>query len=170
MAKPTSSGVMTPLLKIVEADPQGADALALLREAAIEARALYPELFAPDAPWPGNPPTADRGVYLLAYLDGKPVACGALRPIDQATVEIRRMFVTAGARRMGLARAMLGELECCAAGFAYCSMRLETGNRQLSAMALYENLGYKRIASFGQYANDPLSACFEKTVKPVKDK
>ena len=149
MAQPTSSGVTVPLLKIVEADPRGADALALLREAAIEARELYPELFAADTPWPGNPPTPDRGVYLLAYLDGKPVASGALRPIDQATVEIRRMFVTENARRKGLARAMLGELEARAAGFGYSSMRLETGNRQLSAMALYETLGLRRIAAFG---------------------
>lgn len=163
MAKPTSSNVTIPLIKIVEVDPQCADALALLREAAIEARELYPELFAADAPWPGNPPTPDRGVYLLAYLDGRPVACGALRPIDQATVEIRRMFVTADARRKGLARAMLLELECRAAGFAYSSMRLETGNRQLSAMALYETLGFWRIARFGEYANDPLSVCFEKS-------
>jgi hypothetical protein len=43
--------------KIVSADPQGADALLLLGEAAIEARALYPEHFTPKTPWPGKPPT-----------------------------------------------------------------------------------------------------------------
>ena len=164
MAKPTSSKETIPLLKIVEVDPQGADALKLLQEAAIEARQLYLEEFAPDAPWPVNGPTPDRGVYLLAYLEGKPLACGALRPIDQATVEVRRMFVTKKARRNGLARAMLGELEIRAAGFGYSSIRLETGNRQLSAMALYETLGFRRIAAFGEYANDRLSVCFEKTV------
>jgi len=156
---------MIPLLNIIEVDPQGADAMKLLHEAAIEARQLYPEEFAPDVPWPGNPPSPDRGVYLLAYLEGKPVACGALRPIDEATVEVRRMFVTAHARRKGLARAMLAELEIRAADFGYSSMRLETGNRQLSAMALYEALGFRRIAAFGDYVNDPLSVCFEQTIR-----
>ncbi len=167
MAEPTSSSETAFPINIVEADPQGADALALLREAAIEARSLYPELFGPDAPWPGNPPTPDRGLYLVAYSDGSPVACGALRPIDQATAEVRRMFVTSTARRQGLARAMLRELERYAAGFGYRNIRLETGNRQLPAIALYEKLGFKRIPSFGQYANDPLSVCFEKTVSPA---
>ena len=166
MAEPTSSPIETPPFRIIEVDPRGADALALLREAAGEARKLYPEHFAVDAPWPVNPPTPERGVYLLGYQDGNPVACGALRPIDGACVEVRRMFVTAAARRKGLARVILRELEVRAVGFDYTVMRLETGNRQLSAMALYETLGFKRIAPFGAYVNDPLSICFEKTVQP----
>jgi hypothetical protein len=56
-------------LAVVEADPQGADALWLLREAAIEARGLYPELHAPGDPWPTNAPAGPRGVYLLGYVD-----------------------------------------------------------------------------------------------------
>ena len=75
------------------ADPQGADALALLRQAAIEARALYPELHRPDAPWPANPPTPVGGVYLVGSIGGQACVCGALRPMDAQTVEIRRMFV-----------------------------------------------------------------------------
>lgn len=86
----------------VSSDPQGSDALLLLREAAIEARALYPEYFTAETPWPDNPPTPPGGVYLLAYSDGKPVGCGALRPIDGDCVEVRRMFVTAASRRRGL--------------------------------------------------------------------
>ena len=167
MAELTSSSVTILPIKIVKVDPQGTDAMALLREAAMESRSLYPELFAPDTPWPDNSPTPDRGVYLVAYSNGQPLACGALRPIDQTTVEIRRMFVTAIARRKGLARAILRELERYAAGFGYSRMRLETGNRQLSAIALYEKLGFKRIPSFGQYANDPVSVCFEKMIRPA---
>jgi len=162
VAELINSNVKTPPFQITEVDPRGGDALALLREAAIEARELYPEQFAVDAPWPVNTPTPERGVYLVAYQEERPVACGALRPIDEATVEVRRMFVTATARRKGLALTILRELETRAAGFGFTIMRLETGNRQLSAMALYETLGFTRIAPFGQYANDPLSVCFEK--------
>lgn len=153
-------------LTIVEVDPTGDAALALLREAAIEARELYPELFTVDMPWPENQPTPKHGVYLVAYMDGLPVACGALRPIDGNSVEVRRMFVTSTARRKGLARAILQELEIRAAAFGYATMRLETGNRQLSAMALYETLGFRRIEPFGEYVNDSLSVCFEKMVRP----
>ena len=145
-----------------EADPQGADAMGLLREAAIEARQLYPELFAPGAPWPDNPPTPERGIYLVAYAGGKPVACGALRPLDADTAELRRMFVTASSRRQGIAKAMLAELEKQAARLGFRRMRLETGNRQASAMALYEQQGFRLIPPFGEYVGDPVSVCFEK--------
>ena len=148
--------------KFISADPQGSDALLLLREAAIEARALYPEHFTAQTPWPDNPPTPPGGVYLLAYSDSKPVGCGALRPIGGDCVEVRRMFVTAASRRKGLARAMLLELEKSAKGLGYSVMRLETGNRQTSATALYESVGFRPIAPFGAYINDPLSLCFEK--------
>ena len=39
-------------LQIPIVDPQGVDALALLRGAAMEARALYPDLHDPNAPCP----------------------------------------------------------------------------------------------------------------------
>ncbi len=76
------------------------------------------------------------------------------------------MFVSNTSRRKGLAKAVLQELEARAAAFAYKTMRLETGNRQLSAMALYEAYGFRRIAAFGDYVGDPTSVCFEKTVQP----
>jgi GNAT superfamily N-acetyltransferase len=117
VAKSISSSKKHHAINIVEVDPTGDAALALLREAAIEARALYPEHFAANTAWPQNEPTPERGVYLVAYLDGMPVACGALRPIDENSVEIRRMFVTHAARRKGLARAILIELEARAAAF-----------------------------------------------------
>ncbi|MGA9575067.1 MAG: GNAT family N-acetyltransferase [Lysobacterales bacterium] len=155
-------------LRIIAVDPQGADALSLLREAAVEARALYPGLFAADAPWPDNLPIPDRGVYLVAYLDELPVACGALRPLDGVIVEVRRMFVTAAARRMGIAQAILRELERRADTLGFTLMRLETGRRQVPAAALYERFGFRRIPAFGEYRDDPVSVCFEKAVQPGK--
>ncbi len=43
-------------------------------------------------------------------------------------------------------------------------MRLETGNRQLPAMALYESYGFVRIPPFSDYVNDPTSVCYEKPI------
>lgn len=153
------------VLRIETVDPQGPDAMALLDQAAIEARELYPDLHLPGAPAPTNPPTPTGGCYLLAYLDGVPVACGALRPIDQEIVEVRRMFVLRAARRQGLASKMLGALEQQAQAFGYQVMRLETGNRQQAAMALYTAYGFKRIAPFADYVEDPVSVCYEKRIE-----
>jgi len=134
----------------------------LLREAAIEARALYPELHSEGAPWPGNSPTPAGGTYVIAYEVEKPVGCGALRQIDSAMVEVRRMYVLKSARRAGVARKILVALEASASRLGYKVMRLETGNRQQPAMALYETFGFERIAPFGEYANNPTSICYEK--------
>ena len=150
-------------------NPQGEDALTLLREAAIEARALYPELHTEGAPWPGNPATPPSGTYVMAYEMDVPVACGALRPIDADGVEVRRMYVLKSARRSGVARKILAALEVSAARMGYKVMRLETGNHQHPAMALYESFGFKRIAPFGEYMNDSTSVCYEKHVAQQAD-
>jgi putative acetyltransferase len=152
---------------IETADPQGTEAMSLLREAAFEARALYPELIAPNAPLPANPPLQERAAYFVAFLAGIPIGCGALRPLDEATAEVRRMYVLPSHRRAGIARALLAHLERTAAALHYTLIRLETGNRQLPAMALYESFGFRRIAPFGEYANDPTSVCYEKRVAPI---
>lgn len=151
-------------LRVEKADPQGVDALALLREAAIEARALYPELTDPAAPWPTNAPTPAGGVYLVAYTERDAVACGAMAPLESfpRTAEVRRMFVTRAARRQGVASAVLRALESHALQFGYRRLLLETGFKQQPAIALYESHGYVRIEPFGKYVGDPTSVCFEK--------
>lgn len=151
-------------LTVVEVDPQGADALSLLREAAGEVRTLYPELFEQDAPWPTNGPNPIGGVYLVAYRGTSPVGCGAFRPIERGVAEIRRMFVTRAARRTGVARRVLGELEARALERGYTTLRLETGYKQIPAIKLYEAAGFGRIAAFGPYAGDPTSVCFQKVI------
>ena len=90
---------METVVRIEPVDPEGSAALALLAEAAIEARAIYPESFPLGGAEPTNGPTPSGAVYLLAWQGGRPVASGALRPIDSRTAEIRRMFVTASRRR-----------------------------------------------------------------------
>lgn len=151
-------------LKIVEVDPQGEGALSLLREAAFEARALYPELFDSNATWPTNGPTPAGGFYLVGYLEHKPVASGAVRPLQGNVAEVRRMFVTRSARKQGIARKILNELESRAQRSGYDTLRIETGYKQEPAIRLYESHGYLRIRPFGEYSDDPTSVCFEKTL------
>jgi GNAT superfamily N-acetyltransferase len=109
-----------------------------------------------------------RGVFLVAYLDGRPVGCGALRPLAAAGAhvgEIKRMYTSPSARRRGVSRAVLARLESEAVGLGYRRLHLETGLRQPEAIALYETNGYHRIPNYGMYAASELSACFAKDVK-----
>jgi len=149
-------------LDIQEADPLGADALLLLHEAAIEARHLYPEFHRPGDPWPTNRPTPQRGAYFIAYAQGIPVAMGAHHPMDGRCSEVRRMFTSLSARRQGAGRAILAAVEQHAAGQGFSELRLETGNRQGAAIALYEAAGFRRIEPYGVYRDDPTSVCFAK--------
>jgi len=151
-------------LEIVEADPRGDDALALLEEAAREVRALYDEIPAHPALRPTNASTPPGGIYLLGYEDGRAVASGALRPLEAGVAEVRRIFVTRAARRRGIALGMLRALEQAAHRLGYATLRLETGWLQVAAIGLYARCGYVRIAPFGPYADDPTSVCFEKPV------
>jgi len=123
-------------IRIATADPQGSPALDLLRTAALEARALYPELQEPNAPWPTNPPTPARGTYVIAYDALLAVGMGALRSLDDRAAEVRRMYVLPSHRRHGVGRLILGELERRALDFGYRVLRLETGCRQQAALQL----------------------------------
>jgi GNAT superfamily N-acetyltransferase len=106
-----------------------------------------------------------RGLFLVGRIGECAVACGAFRPLEEQIAEIKRMFVRPEFRCRGYARAILAELERRAAQFGYKSVRLETGDRQPEAIALYHSCGYHRIERFGIYATDSRSICFEKRLK-----
>jgi len=154
-------------LSIRAVDPFDPDALALLREAAIEARQVYFDYIRADAPWPNNEPVPARGIYLLACKAGIPAGCGSLYPLDATAAEIRRMYVVTRWRRCGIASRILQALESAAATFGYDVLRLETGIRQPAAMRLYATAGFRRIAKFGVHGSDPLSVCYEKVIRPI---
>jgi len=71
---------------------------------------------------------------------------------------------TPSARRRGVARAILRELEQQAAELGYRTIRAESGNRQPEAVSLYEDAGFYRVPPFGSHAHDPISIFFEKTL------
>jgi len=147
-------------IAVRDADPQGVDALALLHEASVDARALYPELFVGATKSATNEPLAAGAVYVVAYVEARPLACGALRRVDGTTAELRRMYVHRAHRRQGLARAVLEHLQREAVRLGYDRLVLETGCRQGPAMRLYEASGFSRIPAFGEHVTDPKSVCY----------
>ncbi len=102
---------------------------------------------------------------VVAYDDQQTaIGCGAMKPYDKQSVEIKRMFVPIEYRGSGVAVAMLDALEIWAkeAGFKRCV--LETGSFMPDAVRLYEKYGFQRIANYGQYADMEDSLCFEKYI------
>jgi GNAT superfamily N-acetyltransferase len=105
--------------------------------------------------------------FVVAWLNGEAVGCGAWRSLGVSApgvAEIKRMFVEPKARRGGISRQILGELERFARADGYSKVRLETGRRQPYAIRLYETSGYRRIEPYGRYRDDPLSVCYEKVL------
>ncbi|MEV6834969.1 GNAT family N-acetyltransferase [Streptomyces sp. NPDC051133] len=111
-----------------------------------------------------------RGVYLIAYDEhDRPVATGGWRSQDNngegnedGDAELKRMYVVAQARGLGLARRMLAALEEDARMAGRVRMVLETGTKQPEAIALYTSSGYEACAKFGYYREYEESRCYAK--------
>lgn len=114
-------------------------------------------------------PKVREMTFVVAYLNGKPVGCGGLRPLDDLeletkAMELKRFYVDPNSRKMGIATKMLLFLEGKAVAAGYSEIRLETGIPQPEAIALYVKHGYKPIDLYGQYVGDPDSLCFGKSL------
>jgi GNAT superfamily N-acetyltransferase len=147
---------------IRQVDAASAEAVALMRDLDSDLRARYP-----GARITGIDAEAFRaagGVFLIAIESGVPVACGALRPVESGLAEVKRMFVSAAARRRGHARAIVRALEDRARADGFARIRLETGEGQPEAIALYESAGYHAIPCYGEFEGSPHSRCFEKAL------
>lgn len=99
---------------------------------------------------------------VIANMDDEVVGCGAIKEFSPAAMEVKRMFVLPKKRGQGIALDILKELEGWAYELGYSKCVLETGTRQVEAVALYTRAGYVRIANYGQYEGVENSLCFEK--------
>ncbi len=98
-----------------------------------------------------------RGVFLVAYQDGKPVGCGAIRCLDAETAEVKRMYVEPNARGQKLGQSLLAALEAEAKQLGATRLVLETGPRQPEAIAVYRRAGFAPVAAFGECTESALS-------------
>ncbi len=102
---------------------------------------------------------------VVAYIDGNPVGCGAIKAYSEGVTEVKRMFTNPNLRAKGIASSVLKELEKWAIELGYSSCILETGVKQPEAIALYTKNDYRLIPNYGQYENVADSVCFEKLLK-----
>jgi DNA-binding MarR family transcriptional regulator/N-acetylglutamate synthase-like GNAT family acetyltransferase len=89
-----------------------------------------------------------RGSFLIATVDGDPVACGALKPISRRVGYLKRMWVAPSVRGLGFGRRMLVALEAEARHLGFKTLKLETNRALTEAIKLYENSGYKEVEPF----------------------
>lgn len=91
--------------------------------------------------------TPPRGYFLLATLHGAPVGCGALK-CHPNYGEIKRMWVDAASRGLGIGKRILLGLEDLARKRRIPLLRLETNKTLTEAQALYRASGYREVPRF----------------------
>jgi GNAT superfamily N-acetyltransferase len=117
---------------------------------------------------PGRAPSDDDiSVFVVAAdrASGEAIGCGALRPLDGTSAEIKRMYVTPHMRSSGVAIDLLRALEAAALDRGWTLLRLETGTAQPDAQRFYQREGYRRIPLFGSYVGSDLSVCYERRLR-----
>jgi putative acetyltransferase len=145
-------------------DPRQPDVRALLGQSDDYLRALYPaesnHLVSADALG------TDQAVFLAARRDGELLGSIALLVIAPGHAEMKRLFVRAEGRGMGLGRRLLNALEEAALHRNITRISLETGIKQPEAIGLYRASGYQDCPPFGDYKDDPLSLFMTKSLPP----
>jgi len=99
---------------------------------------------------------------IVVYKNSIPVGCGAIKQFDSESMEVKRMFVPADYRGKGVASQVLLALEEWAKELGNLTCVLETGKRQIEAIALYHKNEYQIRENYGQYKGVENSVCFEK--------
>jgi len=155
---------------IIAVDPTNPDAILLIQHLSVELGSRYGDDGA--GAFAAKHVQIPRSVFVIAYVDGRPVGCGALKPFCADTpniAEVKRMFVESDLRGRGLSRQILAKLEDVALENGYDTVRLETGKKQPEAIGLYRSAGYYQIPCYGQYARRLLSVCFEKKINQEEE-
>jgi DNA-binding MarR family transcriptional regulator/GNAT superfamily N-acetyltransferase len=140
----------TAAVEIRAADPTGRDARRCIRAYFAELDRRSESGFDPSAGISAEPHelTPPSGVFLIAYLRGEPVGCGAVKHHPDAPSELKRMWVAESARGVGIGHRLLAELEAVAARSGASVARLETNRTLVEAIAMYRSAGYDEVPAF----------------------
>jgi DNA-binding MarR family transcriptional regulator/GNAT superfamily N-acetyltransferase len=104
---------------------------------------------------PSNGSTAEphevrppAGAFLVAYLNGDAIGCGAVKHRSGGPTDIKRMWVAESARGLGIGRRLLRELEQLARDGGARVVQLETNAALVEAIAMYRSAGYAEVPAF----------------------
>ena len=134
-----------------------------------ELAAMYPEPGANHFTLDSESVLPPNGVMVRADLGGSPVGCGAIRVLDATRAELKRMYVHPSMRGLMIGAALLDRLEAAGRELGLAELVLETGTRQLAAIALYEKAGYEPTPLWGEYLRSPdTSLCYCKPLDQLR--
>jgi GNAT superfamily N-acetyltransferase len=161
---------MPPEVQLIDRAPDDDEAVLLVRAQWAELSARYgtPE----DEPATLRDPAAFRapsGAFVGLAVDGVAAGCGGVCRYDDARDgeslgELKAIYVLPLHRGHGYGRLIVQTLEARAARIGYHALRLETGDAQPEAIALYRSLGYSQIERYGRYRDAVRSVCFERVL------
>lgn len=138
------------LVQIGIEDPASSAAQFCLQSYFAELNSRFDTGFDPDASISAAAPelAEPAGLLLLAKIRDQPVGCGALKFHGTGPTELKRMWVAASARGLGVGRRILTELEQHARQRGATVLRLETNRRLTEAIQLYRSAGYVEVPAF----------------------
>jgi DNA-binding MarR family transcriptional regulator/GNAT superfamily N-acetyltransferase len=139
-------------VEIREVDPEHPDARRCLAAYLAELDARSGTHFDPSAGSTAEPEEVrpPHGMFVVAYLRGTAMGCGALKHHDGGVSDVKRMWVHDGARGRGVGRRLLEDLERRAAEHGDNAVRLETNAVLVEAIALYRSVGYVEVEPFNE--------------------
>ncbi len=137
-------------LTIERVDPAGADARWCVAQYFLELDQRFESGFDPSASLSAEDPDLlpPRGAFLVATVDGEPVACGAVKSISPGVGSLKRMWVAEAVRGLGIGRRVLAALEAQARELGMTMVRLETNRALPEAVHLYRSAGFGEVAAF----------------------
>lgn len=89
-----------------------------------------------------------RGQVLLAYHDAELIGCVALRPLDDAVCEMKRLYVRPSGRGLQAGKQLATRICAAARESGYHRIRLDTLPSMQAALRLYASLGFEPIPAY----------------------
>jgi len=89
-----------------------------------------------------------RGLLLLAKIEDDLAGCVAVRPLEAAVCELKRLYVRSAYRGTGLGRRLTETALQAARDLGYERIRLDTLPQMAAAQRLYEDLGFQDIPAY----------------------
>jgi len=94
------------------------------------------------------------GRLYTAMFNGNLAGCIALRAIDKERCEMKRLYVRAQFRKLGIGRALVEKIIDDAKNIGYLRMLLDTSASLQDAISLYRTLGFVDIDPYYNNPND----------------
>lgn len=102
----------------------------------------------------------ERAVFIVGYIDDKPVCCAGIREMDQFFGEVKRVY--AQINDIGIGSRLMSELDSWARDHGYSGLKLECRRINQHAISFYMRNGYSVCENYEPYIGVEDAVCMEK--------